>query len=156
MARDKGDVPGVVAPPPVIFGVPLAAALYENTSHPIPLLGQPLGYIVGGVTIAISLVLFVSAALRFRKAGTPLPPYRPSTAFVRSGPFAFSRNPVYLSLALLYTGISFLFNSAWPLLLLPLVLLVMQRGVILREEAYLERKFGDEYLDYKSRVRRWI
>ncbi|MFI5210728.1 MAG: methyltransferase family protein, partial [Gemmatimonadales bacterium] len=68
----------------------------------------------------------------------------------------FSRNPMYVGMTLLYLGIALWANSLWPLLLLPAVLVVMRRGVIAREEAYLERRFGDEYRSYRARVRRWL
>ena len=81
---------------------------------------------------------------------------QPTTTIVADGVFRYSRNPMYLSLTLLYLGIASLFNSLWMLLLILPVLVVVQLGVIAREERYLERKFGEEYLRYKARVRRWI
>jgi protein-S-isoprenylcysteine O-methyltransferase Ste14 len=75
---------------------------------------------------------------------------------VTQGPFQYTRNPAYLSMTMIYTGISSLANALWAILLLPVALQVIQRGVIEREERYLERKFGEEYLRYKARVRRWI
>lgn len=156
MAVRSADVAGVVAPPPLIFGVPLAAAIYENTSLPLPMLPRPFAVPIGGVLAVIAFVILIAAVVRFRKANTPLVPFEPTTAIVDSWPYSFSRNPVYLSMTLLYVAIALVFNTAWPLLLLPLVLLVMHRGVILREERYLDGKFGDQYRDYKLRVRRWL
>ena len=75
---------------------------------------------------------------------------------VTQGPFRYTRNPAYLSMTIIYTGISSLVNALWAILLLPVALLVIQRGVIEREERYLERKFGEEYIRYKAQVRRWI
>jgi protein-S-isoprenylcysteine O-methyltransferase Ste14 len=75
---------------------------------------------------------------------------------VTEGPFRYTRNPAYLSMAMIYAGISSLANALWAILLLPATLLVVQRGVIEREERYLERKFGEEYLRYKERVHRWL
>jgi protein-S-isoprenylcysteine O-methyltransferase Ste14 len=72
------------------------------------------------------------------------------------GPFRHTRNPGYLSLTMIYAGLASLANALWAILLLPAALLVIQRGVIEREERYLERRFGEEYLRYKARVRRWI
>ena len=83
-------------------------------------------------------------------------PYEPTTALVTEGPYCFTRNPLYLGLTLTYGGISALANALWATLLLPFVLVVMRRGVIDREERYLERAFGEEYIRYKARVRRWI
>ena len=80
----------------------------------------------------------------------------PTTAIVVHGPYRFTRNPMYVSLVGLYAGVTLFVNSAWPLILLPAVVLLVQRQVIAREEAYLEAKFGEEYRAYKARVRRWI
>jgi protein-S-isoprenylcysteine O-methyltransferase Ste14 len=81
---------------------------------------------------------------------------KPTTAIVTKGPFRYSRNPLYVSLTLLYLGVALIINVLWIVLLVVPVLVVMQRGVIGREEAYLERKFGEKYLSYKARVRRWV
>jgi protein-S-isoprenylcysteine O-methyltransferase Ste14 len=91
-----------------------------------------------------------------RHAGTPANPYKPVSRIVTEGPFHYTRNPGYLSMAMIYTGVASLANALWAILLLPATLFVIQRGVIEREERYLERKFGEEYLRYKARVRRWI
>ena len=91
-----------------------------------------------------------------RRAETNVDPYKPATTVVTEGPYRFTRNPMYVGFTLMYVGISALANALAPVLLLPAVFAVMRRGVIEREERYLERKFGDEYLQYKERVRRWI
>ena len=155
MAEQK-DVPGVVAPPPLIFGIPLAAGLYEQTSHPVYIGPRAVVIALGVVMFAVALPIFVAAVRQFKKANTNVVPYQPTTAIVDSWPYSFSRNPIYLAMMLMYVGIALFFNSWWPIFLLPLVLLVMQRGVIEREEAYLTRKFGDGYLGYKQLVRRWV
>ena len=80
----------------------------------------------------------------------------PATVLVMHGPFRFSRNPQYVSVNIIYIGIAISLNALWPIAFLPVVLLIMTEGVIKREERYLERKFGEEYLSYKARVRRWI
>jgi protein-S-isoprenylcysteine O-methyltransferase Ste14 len=91
-----------------------------------------------------------------QKAGTPIRTDRPVPRLVTDGPFRYTRNPGYLGLTMLYAGIAVLRNALWAILLLPLVLYVIQRQVIGREERYLERTFGDEYLAYKAQVRRWL
>ena len=91
-----------------------------------------------------------------RQADTPTSPYKPVERIATDGPFRYSRNPGYLSMAMIYAGIGSLANALWAILLLPAALLVIRRGVIEREERYLERKFGEEYLRYKARVGRWI
>ncbi len=99
-----------------------------------------------------------SAAARRRAAPVPLQlrPDKPTSSLVVEGPYRFSRNPIYLGFTLFYGGITALASSLPSALLLPFVLVVMRRGVIEREERYLEREFGEEYLRYKARVRRWI
>ena len=89
-------------------------------------------------------------------ADTTLRTDKPVSSLVQDGPFRYSRNPGYLSLTMIYAGIAVLRNALWAILLLPLVLYVMQREVIEREERYLEGTFGEEYLAYKRRVRRWV
>ena len=93
---------------------------------------------------------------RFRAAGTPVEPYKPTSAIVSDGLYGLSRNPIYVALTLIYLGIGVAIDSPWILALVVPVLLVMRTGVIAREERYLERKFGAEYLDYKVSVRRWV
>jgi protein-S-isoprenylcysteine O-methyltransferase Ste14 len=88
--------------------------------------------------------------------GEPFVPGKPTSSLITDGPFRYSRNPGYLGGAMVYTGIASLTNVLWVLLFLPVVLFVMQRTAIEREERYLERNFGEEYLRYKARVRRWI
>ena len=90
------------------------------------------------------------------RAGTSFRTQRPTTAIVTDGPFGYSRNPIYVALTLLYLGIGMLINGLWVLLLIVPVLVVIQLGVVAREECYLERKFGDEYLCYRRRVRCWL
>ena len=91
-----------------------------------------------------------------RSANAPIRTDRPVPRLTTGGPFRYTRNPGYLCLAMIYAGIAVLRNSLWSMLLLPLVLVVIQREVIGREERYLERIFGEEYLAYKARVRRWV
>ena len=91
-----------------------------------------------------------------RKTDVPIRTDKPVPRLTTEGPFRYSRNPSYLALAMIYAGIAFLLNSLWAILFLPLVVVVMQREVIGREERYLERTFGEEYLTYKGKVRRWV
>lgn len=154
--RANPDNAGVIAPPPLIFAVPLAIALYENRSNPFTILPDHYAKVAGEAFTAIGLVLLLAGMIQILRAHTALVPNRPTTTLVESWPYSMSRNPIYLALAIIYIGISIYFNTLWPFLLLPLVLIVVQRGVVDREERYLEGKFGSDYIDYKSRVRRWI
>lgn len=150
------DVPGVVAPPPLIFGGGLALGLLANRVVRLPKPHRLVARMLGAALVAASLAYGPGAFVRMRRMKTNVDPYRPTTAIVESGPFRFSRNPLYVSLALLYAAIALLARATLPLVLLPAVLAIVQRGVISREERYLERKFGAAYLTYKSRVRRWL
>jgi protein-S-isoprenylcysteine O-methyltransferase Ste14 len=85
-----------------------------------------------------------------------LPAIRATRTIVGSGPYRFTRNPMYVSLALAYAGMALTINSVWPLVFLPFIVLLVDRYVIRREEAYLARKFGAEYEAYRGRVRRWL
>jgi len=104
----------------------------------------------------LALTVGFAAVRRFRSTGTSLQPWEPTTTLITDGPFRLSRNPVYIGYTLLYLGVGFWVNSAWPLVLLPLVLWLMHRLVIAREEAYLDHRFGDAYREYQQRVRRWL
>lgn len=156
MPSDREDTAGVIAPPPLIFAVPGVAAVLIGRVLPIRVLPQSIALLLGGVLVIAGVALNVWALPKFRRAGTSVMPYKPTTAIIETGPYAITRNPIYLAMTLLYVGITLLANTVWPLLLLPFVVRVIQRGVIEREERYLERKFGDQYLSYKSRVRRWF
>lgn len=152
------DTPGVIAPPPLLFAGALAAGLAVDfllfrvqTDLPAAL---RLG--VAAVCFVAGIVLVSGALARFRRAGTDPAPWQPSTAVVTSGVYAFTRNPMYLAMALFYVAIAVAADSVVTLLLLVPLLVVVHYGVIRREEHYLEAKFGDEYRRYKDKVRRWL
>ncbi len=150
------DTAGVVARPPLIFAGALGLGLFLQKLVPVTFLPRSWAKYVGWPLVVVSFLPAGSAALAMRRAKTALDPHQPTTAIVVEGPFKYTRNPIYVSFTLLYAGITLLANSLWTALLLPFVLVVMQRGVIEREERYLERKFGAEYIQYKARVRRWL
>ena len=154
--REAPDNPGVIAPPPLIYAAALAAGLLSNRRYRIPFLPRPLSRTLGWPLMIGGLAIGALGSRAMRRAETNLDPYKPTTAIVTEGPFRFTRNPLYLSMILIYVGIAALANALPPVLLLPMVQHLMRRSVIEREERYLERKFGDEYLQYKARVRRWI
>lgn len=150
------DNPGVLAPPPLIFAGALAFGLLANRLRPIGFLPRRLGRAVGLAMVVGGLSIGLSGLREMRRAGTNVDPREPSTAIVTGGPYRFTRNPLYLSMTLIYAGLASLANALPAVLLLPAVLAVVQKGVIDCEERYLERKFGGEYTRYKERVRRWI
>ena len=104
----------------------------------------------------VAVVLFLSAVRTFRRAGTPVPGNRPTTTIVRTGPYRYSRNPIYLSFSLLQLGVAFWVNSLWLLVTLMPAVALMAFVVIPREEHYLETRFPSDYLPYKASVRRWL
>jgi protein-S-isoprenylcysteine O-methyltransferase Ste14 len=105
---------------------------------------------------ALALALFAWAIATVTQAGSNVPTSRPTTTIVDGGPYRFTRNPIYLGMALGLVGLAIAFNSVWLLLALVPFALVIHYGVVAREEAYLERKFGDVYRGYRARVRRWL
>ena len=125
----------------------------SGTSWPwIFLINVPIGITL----VLVAVVLFISATRTFRKAGTPVPGNQPTKVIVRSGPYAFSRNPIYLAFTLLQLGIAAWLNSLGVLLALLPALALMASAVIHREERYLEARFPSEYLLYRRDVRRWL
>jgi protein-S-isoprenylcysteine O-methyltransferase Ste14 len=146
---------GVIAPPPLIYAVPLIVGLLVNWWHPLPILRSTPARLAGIVCMLLGLIGF-PALISFLRAGTSVKPWEASTALVTTGIYRFTRNPMYVGFSLWYLGISLLCNALWPMLALPIVLIVMHQGVIPREEAYLHHRFGDAYAQYRQRVRRWI
>ena len=155
-AEMQRDVPGVVAPPPLILLGFLLAGLALDWLRPLPLLPAAAQYAIGGVLIALASAFAFSAIAWFLRAGTNVPTRRPATALVTSGPYRISRNPIYAGMILLLLGIGAMVDSAWILAMAIPLALVLRYGVIAREERYLEAKFGDSYREFRARVRRWI
>ena len=155
-----GDTAGVVGPPPLIYLGFLVAGWLLGHLWPAAIAGDsvpPAGRIAAGALVALPGILVAIAGLRqFRRAGTQVRPDRPTTALVVTGIYRYSRNPLYLALTLMYAGIALALDSLWALAFLVPVLLVIRYGVIAREEAYLERKFGEDYRRFKAQVRRWL
>jgi protein-S-isoprenylcysteine O-methyltransferase Ste14 len=156
---DKRDTAGVIAPPPLIA---LAAVLigfaldWLLPAYLITLLlSFPARVAIGVTLIAAGAALAILGERTFLRAGTEVKPWKPSTALVTDGIYAYMRNPMYVGLALLVTGIGIALASDWTLVMLVLQILIIHFGVIRREERYLEGKFGDDYRRYKARVPRY-
>jgi protein-S-isoprenylcysteine O-methyltransferase Ste14 len=111
---------------------------------------------VGPIFVAASFGLFFWAAYAMRHGGASIPTNEPTNSLVVSGPFRFSRNPIYLSMVSLLLGLGIWINSLWFIVLAIFAVVLLNWGVILREEGYMKRKFGEDYLVYKGRVRRWF
>jgi len=150
------DNPGVIAPPPLIFLCFLAAGYYINRLYPIPVIERPLGVIIAGIFIVYACLTAGLAFYYMIKTGTNVDVRKPTKAIVTVGVYSYTRNPMYLSMVILLIAFTFLANALWIAISIPFFIVIMQKGVIEREEAYLENKFGEEYLRYKNRVRRWI
>lgn len=153
MTAQKPDHPQVQGFPPAIFTAGFVLGLALHLVHPLRLRS---GRVPGFLLLGAGLCLGAWAVGTMRSAGTSIHPHSPATAMVRGGPFAFTRNPIYTGMTLVYTGLALVLRFAWPLAVLPWVLTSIRYGVIGREEAYLERKFGPEYHEYRQSVRRWL
>jgi len=155
MAKQQ-DTPGVIAPPPLIVVGHLLVGFGLDALWPEPFLGAQAQWLLGCVLIAPPVVLALWCVWLFRRANTAVEPWHPSTALVTSGPYRFSRNPIYLAMVVAFAGLACAIDSLWLLALLPLLVLALDRGVIAREEPYLARRFGEVYAAYRRKVRRWI
>jgi protein-S-isoprenylcysteine O-methyltransferase Ste14 len=152
------DSPGVYVPPPLIYVAIFFLSLLIEKILPLDrsFFNTLPAHILGIVFIIVALFLNVPAILQFIKTKNTLVTIKPAKSLQTSGIYTISRNPMYLSLLLLYTGLGFLTGNWWTLLLLPILTTIVTYFVIQREERYLERAFGKTYLDYKEKVRRWI
>lgn len=147
----------LIAPPPILYIVALLLGMGIHVLSPMKIfLATHAHEIVGGFLLLLSRAFARWAFLAMRRSGTSGNPRKPSEALVTDGPFPISRNPIYVAMTGLYIAMAFLVNSAWLLLVLVPLLICMHWGVILREEQYLSRTFGNEYTAYNSRVRRWL
>lgn len=159
MPAEGRDSAGVRFPPPLIYLVPLALGIWLRRLDPLvqvpPTVELPLRRI-GAVLVVVALALMFWALATFWRAGTAVIPHRSATTLVMRGPYRLTRNPMYLGLTMLYLGVSLWAAAVWPLLFLPMVIVIMRVAVISREEAYLARRFGDQYRQYRAQVRRWV
>jgi protein-S-isoprenylcysteine O-methyltransferase Ste14 len=156
MTSASPDTAGVIAPPPLIFLAGLGAGIALDALLPSLSVSAAVRVPIGGALLAGGLALMGSFVRAFARSQTAVRPDAPTTTIVTDGPYRISRNPGYLGMALTYSGIALLSASWWAFATLVPTLLVVRFGVIAREERYLERKFGAEYLAYKRRVRRWV
>ena len=147
----------IAAPPPLIYIGTFLLGFAIHTISPFRIFQGDYAHVIGGGCIfALSAAFARWSFLTMRRFGTTANPRKPSEALATSGPFQFSRNPIYVAMTGLYVGLDVIVNSAWPLMLLVPLLLFMDWGVIRREERYLAEKFGAIYTAYQSSVRRWL
>lgn len=146
---------GLVRPPIVFLGA-IGLGLPLHFFWPVQLLAASVAVPIGVILVLIAVALFITSVRTFRKAGTPVPGNRPTTTIVRTGPYRFSRNPIYLAFTMFHLGLALWVNSLALLLALLPALALMALVVIPREERYLEARFPLEYRPYKAAVRRWL
>ncbi len=156
MTEQEQQTPGVRLMPPLVYAVSLFIGL--AIEQLLPLVSIPGAWRAGPAVILIALAgsLIAPTVMRFRKADTPFDVRKAATTLITDGPYRYSRNPGYLALTLLYLGVGVLFSSAWVCVLVVPTLLIINVAVVRKEEQHLEAQFGEEYLRYKTAVRRWL
>lgn len=160
MVPVRSDSARVIAPPPLIVLAAIAAGLILDRLWPLDGLRDLLGLVprlaIGAALIAGGMLLALSAQRIFRRIGTPVEPWKPSLRLAAAGPYAYTRNPMYVGFVLFAAGLGVALGSLWTLALLIPAALVLHYGVVRREERYLEQKFGDDYRAFKARVPRYL
>ena len=162
MGMGKGNVntsadnPGVVARPPLLYAGTFVIVLVLRWFWPMPILGQATALWLGLALVVLGVGIAAWGRRTLHAADTNVNPALPTTTIVTSGPFRLCRNPLYVAVTLFYCGLTLAFNTWWGLVMLVPLLIIMHTGVVLREEHYLEQKFGETYRQYCSRVRRYF
>jgi protein-S-isoprenylcysteine O-methyltransferase Ste14 len=154
-AEDKRG-PGLKFPPPLLVIAIIALGYLADWIKPLPITSGDLLWLSGVALIVLSATLALIALFHFLEAKTHVEPWHPTTTIIDKGVFRYSRNPIYLTFCLATVGGGLALNSWWIVMGVPALGYLLQKLVIEREEAYLENKFGQVYLDYKQRVRRWL
>jgi len=158
-AQPARDTAGVIAPPPLIYlgflilGLALEFLVVRTQGLDMP---ASLRWTVVAALLLLGAAAIAAAVLRFRRAGTPAPPWRPTTAFVAQGIYRFTRNPMYLGMTLIYCAIAVAANAPVVFWMLIPLCVTIHYGVVLREERYMAGKFGAAYIDYANSVPRWL
>jgi protein-S-isoprenylcysteine O-methyltransferase Ste14 len=154
--ESSADRPGVAVLPPLLYGGVFLVVLVLRWIWPLRIFENSAAFWPGIGLCVLAVALAMWGRRKMKAAGTNVNPMRPATAIVTTGPFRFTRNPLYLGMTLLFLGLTLAINTWWGVVALVPVLLVMHRGVILREERYLDQKFGDSYRSYRASVRRYF
>jgi protein-S-isoprenylcysteine O-methyltransferase Ste14 len=154
------DTPGLIMPPPLFLLIGLGLAVVLDWTTGPSFLAAPgfdsLQSWIGFAVLLVAMALAVSGFRAFTRAGTNVDPYQPALKLVTTGPYRFTRNPMYLGMVLFLVGVSLMFSVEWGLLLTPPLWFAYDRLVVAREEDYLSRKFGEPYRAFLGRTRRWI
>jgi protein-S-isoprenylcysteine O-methyltransferase Ste14 len=154
---DTADTAHVIVRPPIAWALAVLVGLTLQWVVSLPFMpaSVPAGWI-GGIVFVLALALFAWAIATMTRAGSNVPTNLPTTTIVETGPYRFTRNPIYLGMFLGLVGLAIAFDNLWLLVMLVPFAVVIRYGVVAREEAYLERKFGGAYRQYRARVRRWL
>jgi protein-S-isoprenylcysteine O-methyltransferase Ste14 len=160
MAASHDDHPDVIMLPPAMALIALVVAIAMEFTGMLsflpPISAMSWSFYLGVLVLVIALGLGVAASRTFARVGTNLSPHQPSLKLATTGPYRFTRNPIYLGFVLILAGLSLIFSLDWGLILVPVLALALHYGVVIREETYLAAKFGQPYRDFMARTRRWI
>ena len=156
MPSSSADHADVLAPAPIMYAAAILVGLAAEYTQPLWRLPPTVSLWLGIAIIAASIPIVLAAVKALGRAQTAFDARKPTNTIVTDGAYRYSRNPTYVSLTLLHIGVALVLGSVWVLLMVIPAVLLTHRGVILREERYLEAKFGQEYLRYKAAVRRWL
>lgn len=143
-------------PPPALFASAILLGAGLQYLRPVGLGITESAEIFGYLLVLCGISIAVLVATSFRRAGTAIEPWKPTTSIVTTGFYAWSRNPIYAGFCLINIGIGIASNSFWIFISFIPAAFLLYHIAIAKEEAYLEEKFGEEYMDYKKKVRRWI
>lgn len=153
---DLTQRPATLVPPPLVYAAGLSLGWGLQQWWPLSIGVSVTAREIAWVMMGLGLALMLWAFHTIRQHRTTVNPYKAAAVLVTNGPFAYSRNPIYLADVLIYLGVTVLMASLWPLFFIPLVWVMMRYAVIAHEEAHLQAKFGEVYRDYCARVRRWL
>lgn len=149
------DSPQVRFPPPLIALICVLIGYGIHRALPLPITEKPLWF-TGTFFVLAGIASILSCAVLFKLAHTRIEPWETTSAIVKKGPYHFTRNPIYLAFILISIGLALYLNTWWIIFLQPFLIALLTKYVIEREEKYLEKKFGEDYLRYKREVRRWL
>jgi protein-S-isoprenylcysteine O-methyltransferase Ste14 len=152
----RPDNPGIHFPPPLIYLCAVIGGALLDRQWPLAIDLDAARNALAWMLLAVSVLLSASSVRLFQQKRTSVIPVRPASALVTTGPYRFTRNPMYVGLTLLTTSVGLFLDTLWPILLLMPALRIVHRFVIVREEHYLHRRFGAEYDAYTRQVRRWL
>lgn len=154
----KKDNPGIYPPPPLYYVAIFFLSILIQHYIPLPIsfFDNGIGLYISIFVIAIGVMSLLPALITFFKTKNTVITFKPATSLQITGIYSISRNPMYVGLLFVYIGIAMIKGNWWTFILIPLVIYIINRFVIINEEKYLERAFGQDYLNYKMKVRRWL